>query len=336
MTPAATVSRSAARHELAAPPLRKPKVGFGALVALTVRQHRIAIGASVLGYVLFGLLIALSHGHVAFGYWWTFDPKVFTPVPAGLIAVFWGAPLLAGEYEQHTNLLVWSQDVTPLRWLLAKLAVLGALVVVLSSLLAVVVNTQTPNGYGVNAGAFNPLAVFHVVGYETWLPLSLAYTVFGLVLGIAVGALVRRTVTAIGITLVAFVAIRFLVANVLWPFLLAHLITPVRQTWPMAGWGTSDLHAAPGAGPLDYVVNWQLWLNASGQNVDPGSACDSFQDDKGFAQCMVAHGITASGEEYQPLSRLLTFQSVELAIYVVLIAVGLAIAIWSVRRRAST
>jgi hypothetical protein len=336
VTPAATVSRSAARTEFAVPPRRKPRVGFADLVALTVRQHRLTIGLGVLCYVLFGLLIALSHGKVAFGYWWQFDPKVFTPVPAGLIAIFWGAPLLAGEYEQHTNLLVWSQDGTASRWLLAKLSVLGGLVAVLSSLLAVVVNTQTPNGYGAgNTGAFNPLAVFREFGYETWLPLSLAYTVFGFLLGVAVGALARRTVTAIGITLVGFVAIRFLIANVLWPWLLVHLITPVRETWPMADWITSNSNGPAGAGPQDYAVNLQLWLTPSGQSVDVPAACDSLQGTRPFGECMIAHGVASSGEDFQPFNRLLTFQSVELGIYVVLIAVCLTIVIWSVRRKAS-
>ena len=334
MTASAAVSRASVRGPLAAPPLRRARVGFGDLVALTVRQHRLAIGIAVLGYVLFGLLIVLSHGHVAFGYWWMFDPKVFTPVPAGLIAVFLGAPLLASEYERQTNLLVWSQDVTPSRWLLAKLTVLGGLVLVLASLLAVVVNTQTPNGYGAgNTGAFNPLAVFHVVGYETWLPLSLAYTVFGFLLGAAVGCLARRTVTAMGVTLVGFVAVRFLIANLLWPWLLTHLITPVRQTWPMADWITPDPTGPAGAGPQDYAINLQLWLTSSGQSVDVPPACDSVQGIKPFAECLMAHGIASSGEDWQPLSRLLAFQSVELAIYVVLIAVCLAITIWSVRRR---
>lgn len=337
MTAATAVSRPSSGGSLAVPPLRRARVGFGDLVALTVRQHRLAIGVAVLGYVLFGLLIVLSGGHVAFGYWWSFDPKVFTPVPAGLIAVFLGAPLLASEYERQTALLVWSQDVTPLRWLLAKLAVLGGLVLVLASLLAVVVNTQTPNGYGVgNTGAFNPLAVFHVVGYETWLPLSLAYTVFGFLLGAAVGGLVRRTVTAMGVTLAAFVAVRFLIANLLWPWLLTHLITPVRQTWPMADWITPDPNAPAGAGPRDYAINLQLWLTSSGQSVSVPRACDSVQGIKPFAECLMSHGVTASGEDFQPVSRLLAFESVELGIYVVLIAVCLAIASWSVRRRVSS
>ncbi|HEY2699525.1 MAG TPA: hypothetical protein VGJ45_28975 [Pseudonocardiaceae bacterium] len=336
MTAVPAVSRPSARGALAAPPRRKPTVGFGDLVALTVRQHRLAIGLSVLGYVLFGLLIVLSHGHVAFGHWWTFDPKVFTPVPAGLIAVFLGAPLLAGEYERQTNLLVWSQDVTPLRWLLAKLTVLGGLVMVLATLLAIVVNTQTPNGYGgSNYGAFNPLAMFHIVGYETWLPLSLAYAVFGFLLGVAVGGLARRTVTAMGITLVGFVAIRFLIANLLWPWLLAHLIAPIRVTWPIADWITPNPNSASGAGPLDYVLNNQLWLTASGQSVDVPPACYSVQDIKPFGECLIRNGVASSGEAFQPLSRLLAFESVELASYVVLIAICLAITIWSVRRKVS-
>src|SRR4051794_5869899 len=43
----------------------------------------------------------------------------------GLIGVFWGAPLVAREFENATNRLVWIQSVTPTRWLFFKLVGIG-------------------------------------------------------------------------------------------------------------------------------------------------------------------------------------------------------------------
>ena len=44
----------------------------------------------------------------------------------GLIGMFWGAPLVAREFETGTFRLAWTQGVTRTRWLAAKLAIAGA------------------------------------------------------------------------------------------------------------------------------------------------------------------------------------------------------------------
>ena len=130
------------------------------------------------------------------------------PVLGGLIAVFWGAPLLAREYEQRTHLLVWSQDVTPLRWLGGKIALLGAAAVVLSAVLAAaswqLVAAMEEAGNSFNMDGFGAL--------EQWPPTQVLYTLFGFALGLVVGVLVRRTVPAMGAALVVFAFVRLLIA----------------------------------------------------------------------------------------------------------------------------
>jgi hypothetical protein len=332
---AATAPGASAGVALSAPPRRKPKVGFGDLVALTVRQQRMALILTALAYVLFGLLVVLSKGRVTLGDW-QFDPKTFAPAFAGLIAVFWGAPLLATEYEQRTHLLVWSQDVSAMRWLIAKLALLGGAVVVLAGLLDLVVGLQSADRYITGYSQFNPVAAFGEVGYETWPPLALAYAVFGFFLGVAVGAVCRRIVAAMGFTLVGFVVIRTLINIELRPWLLAHLITPVRAAWPMASWGTSNPNAPAVPGPNDYMVNIQLWLGKPGQVLDFPTACEPVTGDKAIAQCMINNGVVSEATDYQPYARLHVFQSVELGIYLVLIIACVWLAVWSVRRLRSS
>jgi hypothetical protein len=329
---AATAPGASTGVALAAPPRRKPKVGFGDLLALTVRQQRMTLILTVLAYVLFGLLVVLSKGRVVLGDW-RFDPKTFTPAFAGLIAVFWGAPLLATEYEQRTHLLVWSQDVSAMRWLVAKLALLGGAVVVLAGLLDLVVGSQVADTYITGYSQFNPVAAFGDIGYETWPPLALAYALFGFFLGVAVGAVCRRIVAAMGFTLVGFVAIRTLINIELRPWLLGHLMAPVRAVWPMAAWGVSNPNAPAVPGPNDYLVDHLLWLGKSGQVLDFPTACEqNTASDKAFAQCMINNGVVSEGTDYQPYARLHLFQSVELGIYLVLIVVCVWLAVWSVRR----
>ena len=333
MTAAATSNLA-----LSAPPQRKPKVTFGDLVALTLRQQRLAIASIVLLYLAYGVWIAANGGQAEIGYW-RFDPKTFLPALAGLVAVFWGAPLLATEYEQHTNLLAWSQDVPGIRWLVAELTLLGAIVIVLSAALTVVERIKIGQQAQQEQWWGAPTSPFGFLGFEDWVPLGIACAVFGFVLGIAVGAVSRRVVTSLAVTLVGFVGVRLLVIDVVRPWLLAHLIPPVRDIWPIRDLVDPPTQAAIAGqpGPQDYLVVNQLWLSSSGDVLPNTGACWAVPEDADkFARCMNDQGIVSGGSTYQPVSRLITFQVAELVIYLVLIALCLGIAIWSVRRRAST
>jgi hypothetical protein len=93
------------------------------LLWVTWRQHRTAITATA-AVVLFVLLTSYD----------TFDSLVRWAFGA-LVAVFWGAPLLAKEFEERTYLVAWGQDVSPVRWLAAKCALLASTVAVLAALL---------------------------------------------------------------------------------------------------------------------------------------------------------------------------------------------------------
>ena len=54
--------------------------------------------------------------------------------PMGVIAApRIGVPVLSREHEQRTLLLAWSQDVSPVRWLWTKLALLGGFVAALTA-----------------------------------------------------------------------------------------------------------------------------------------------------------------------------------------------------------
>ncbi len=58
----------------------------------------------------------------------------------GLIGMFWGAPLIAREFETGTFRLAWTQGVTRTRWLAAKLSVAGLAAIAASELFSLMLN----------------------------------------------------------------------------------------------------------------------------------------------------------------------------------------------------
>ena len=64
---------------------------------------------------------------------------VLVLVAPGLIGMFWGAPLVAREFEEGTFRLAWTQSVTRTRWMAVKLAVVGLASMAAAGLLSLVV-----------------------------------------------------------------------------------------------------------------------------------------------------------------------------------------------------
>jgi hypothetical protein len=60
-------------------------------------------------------------------------------VAPGLIGVFYGAPLIAGELETGTFRLAWTQSITRTRWLVVKLGVVGLGSMAVAGLLSLMV-----------------------------------------------------------------------------------------------------------------------------------------------------------------------------------------------------
>lgn len=134
------------------------------LVWVTWRQHR-----AVVGLTAFIVVLAVLPTPQPLD---SFDGLVVLAFAPG-VAVFWGAPLLAREFEERTHLVAWGQDVTPARWIAVKCALLAAVLVVLG----------TPLG-----------------------PDQVLRAVFGFFLGVGVGLVLRRTVAAMAVTFVLYAA----------------------------------------------------------------------------------------------------------------------------------
>ena len=137
-----------------------------------------------------------------------------------LVGVFWGAPLVARELEAGTHRLAWTQSISRTRWLATKVGLVGlAAVVGAGALTALVTWWCGPIDDALNAGArggsgfleqnrMQP-AIFAARGL-----VPIGYTAFAFALGGAVGRVVRRTVPAMALTLLLFVAVQVLAPNV--------------------------------------------------------------------------------------------------------------------------
>ncbi|WP_235783381.1 ABC transporter permease [Amycolatopsis orientalis] len=157
----------------------------------------------------------------------------FVPLLAG---VFWGAPLLAREYERNTHQLAWTQSVSRGRWLGVKFGVL-ALCAALAGLASGQMFGRWLEIFPGKAETLAETSYFGAVGIA-----PAAWWLFAFALGTAAGVLVRKTLPAIAITVGVFVA-----ASIALLILRPHYAEPVRTIGadPSAQ-GRADRRRGPG------------------------------------------------------------------------------------------
>jgi hypothetical protein len=221
-----------------------------------------------------------------------------------LFGLFWGAPLLAKEFEDGTHNLVWTQSVPRRRWLSSTIGWALTAAALWGGAMAVLVSWWRYPENALNSR----FAAFDIQGVA-----PVAYAVFGVALGIAVGSLVRRVLPALAITIAAFLAVRVPIAVYLRPRFLA----PLRITSSLA----SAAPLPPGAWQLS-----QSLADPSGSKPDliGGSipiACQptGLGDKASVGRCLAQHGYRMV-VTYQPDSRFWAFQGIEAAIFLVLAA----------------
>ncbi len=138
-------------------------------------------------------------------------------VPA-LFGIFWGAPLLAREFETGTYRLAWTQSVSRSRWVVTKLTIGAGSTVALAGVLTL----ATTWWYRV----LDPLTTTQYDVFDRRDIAPVAYALFAFASGALLGAVIRRTVAAMAATLALFVAVR--VVTMVW--IRPHLLTPLHTT----------------------------------------------------------------------------------------------------------
>ena len=141
-----------------------------------------------------------------------------------LLGLFWGAPLLAKEFEDGTNGLAWTQGITRRRWLSSNLAWAILAAAVWGAAVTAVVTWWSLAEISLGRSRLGP-GPFDIQGI-----VPVAYSVFAVVLGIAVGSMFRRVLPAMATTLAAFVAVRVVIAVLVRP----HFMSPMSRVVSLA------------------------------------------------------------------------------------------------------
>ncbi|MDT7788419.1 MAG: hypothetical protein QOF58_6838 [Pseudonocardiales bacterium] len=240
-----------------------------------------------------------------------------------LMGVFVGAPLFAREFEQGTHALAFTQSVSRTRWMATKFVVAAV-----PALLFVIVFQLVVRSWLDAAGELGPLATgpFYFTTFEAQGVSPIAYTLFAYTLGMFAGALFKRTLVAMSLTLGVFVAVRVVLAGT-----RESLITPARVL--------SDDPSKPAladSGPL--VVN-SGFLDSSGAVVKdstPLMNCASKGDAPvvtDLAACYKKNGLAQSYADIIPADQASTLHLLEASIFAGLAVLFVLGAVWAVRRQ---
>jgi len=268
-------------------------------------------------------------------------------VPA-LFGALVGAPLVAQELEARTSDFVWAQSITRRHWLTAKVGWLLLAAAVWGGVISALVTWWSGPRNAAFGDAFQP----NYFDQQGLVPVG--YAVFATALGIAAGAVLRRTLPAVAIVIGGFIGMRLWVSQ----DLRMHFMTPVTTYFgaaanfnPPAGsiqTGGGLLNSAGqvvvGAssnGPLSNVgidgvpatslpaACQKLIPVSAGNPAGPGPSNSTMN---AVLSCLQKGGYRQF-ISYQPMSRYWAFQGIETGIYVAVAAALIALAFVVVLRR---
>jgi hypothetical protein len=251
-----------------------------------------------------------------------------------LFGMFFGAPLIAREIENGTHRLAWTQGVTRKRWISTHALMVAGFAIVGSAALAGLVTWWSrPLVTSSASGRFTP-GIFDLRGV-----VPVAYTIFAVMLGVAIGALVKKTLPAVGLTLAGFAAVRVPITLFLRRYYMGAktMVLPFGQfkgPSPRIGdpWVISqntidrlgNIVSRGGGFNFDYLAT--RCPGVTPPSPGPGRVAKPAFD--AVQSCIDRLGLHLSST-YQPAARFWTFQWIEFGIF---IALALALAWFVVRR----
>ncbi|MCP2338670.1 ABC transporter permease subunit [Actinomadura rupiterrae] len=263
-----------------------------------------------------------------------------------LLGAFWGAPLVARELEAGTHRLVWNQSVTRRRWLGVRLLVTALAAMAAAGIVSALLTWAARPVDQVAANRFDTI----LFGTRDIAPMG--YALFAVTLGTVIGLLIRRTLPAIAVTLAAFIAVQFLVPNVVRPHLMPSRTETVAM--PADAINRAKSLGSIGGGAVVGGITLPDQRGAWISGVSPLLRSDGRPLSGGqFNKCVNSPPRTGAGGTfgdtavclgrldlhirvtYQPGGRFWTFQILETVVYVLLSALLAAFGLWRVRHRVS-
>jgi ABC-type transport system involved in multi-copper enzyme maturation permease subunit len=242
-----------------------------------------------------------------------------------LVGLFWGAPLVAAEAEAGTTQFAWMQSVTRKRWLAVKIGWMLLAAAIWGGVISALVTWWVSPTNAEELNQFDP-GRFDIVGL-----VPVAYSLFAVALGIAAGALLRRTLPALAVTLAGFIAVR--VAIVLW--LRSHymgavtVISNVLSAYTPKGayWRLASGVIGPNGQQIPQPNNMPYFAGIP-QTYLP-SACSGMTGPNASNNpppaCTQALSHFSAFLTYQPADRFWAFQGIETCIFLVLTVALIAI-----------
>jgi ABC-type transport system involved in multi-copper enzyme maturation permease subunit len=260
-------------------------------------------------------------------------------VTPAIIGIFWGAPLIARELETGTYRLTWNQSITRTRWLTVKLVLTGLAAMAVTEAFSLM-HTWWADPISKAIALGGGVSVFNGNRYS-WITFAshgitpLGYAAFAFALGTAAGALIRRTVPAMAVTLAIFAVVQ--VPMPLWvrPNIIPPAATITTADAANLNFGSLTASVVPGQ-PGAMIVSSHAF-NAAGQTVTsvpasclPADPRGKFGGDPG--QCLDKLGIREA-ISYQPASRYWPLQLIETGIFLALALALAGFCFWLLGRR---
>ena len=256
-----------------------------------------------------------------------------------------GGPLVAGEYDDRTNRLAWTQGISRTRWLATKLVVVGFPLVLITAALAVGTHLWSFHVLGANSGAFGAYSRFNHM-LPGVFPASgivpVAYALFAFALGSTLGALLRRTTWAIVATVVVYGLALLVMTTLVRPVLAPQLFvygtpTTAQQRILYAGGNRFDPADPVGTAAPWAITEYGVNVFDRGFRPRPGSPspdaivvrCEYHAPD--VQACIDAAHVT-TGTGYQPAVNYWILQWRESALYVAAAMILIAVGLGAVRR----
>ncbi|MEU3353550.1 translation initiation factor IF-2 [Streptomyces sp. NPDC037389] len=255
-----------------------------------------------------GLLAQVDRFRSTYGDYLHYNGQLLEFLPL-LTGLFVAGPMVARELESGTHRLVWAQSVPPVRWLAAKLAVpVVAVLAGVSALAAVYTWTWSAAPAGLLPGQRWDRS-FDMIG-----PAPVAHALLAIAVGALVGLLIKRTVPAMGATLIALGALWGQLES-----LRPRLIGPATQLSA----------AAPGLirGDEDWIVEHGMVTKTGGRIPDPRCGVGVGPDD-----CVAQHHAAGWYVDWHPGSHLWPLEWAEAGVAVGLAALAAGAAFWVIRR----
>lgn len=233
-----------------------------------------------------------------------------------VVAPFVGGALVGREMESGTASLAWTQAVTPARWLAVRLAVPTALLVTGTSVLTALFHRVWTVGDENVLNEWFWADVFRATG-----PVTVAYVLLGLAVGVVAGLLARRALPALGIAAAVMLTV--------------HFVADAKRfaLWPTALWKGEQAASPPNSA---YAVDWGL-LAERGEGTDATLTriegfCDA-DSPPDMEACLSRHDAVDFYAVVHPASHYWPLQLVETGIVLAAAALLAAVSFRLLRKR---